>query len=155
MKLISVYKNKDGRLRAYCRDEQNKPHIISYPKYLMEEHLGRKLAEDEEVHHIDGNPENNELNNLELVKHGEHQRFHNPRRYKDKIVVCEVCGASFLWVAWKQSDYKRDIKIGRNRIISCSRKCSSTVGRYIQLGYGLQESIQLARIRIIEQKQSL
>jgi len=43
---------------------------------IMENHLGRILRKDEEVHHKDENPKNNALSNLELVTKAEHQREH-------------------------------------------------------------------------------
>lgn len=42
----------------------------------MEKHLGRKLERWEDVHHIDGNPLNNDLTNLTIMECGEHSRFH-------------------------------------------------------------------------------
>lgn len=43
---------------------------------IMEEHLGRKLYKDEVVHHIDGDPFNNDLENLVNLTKSEHDRFH-------------------------------------------------------------------------------
>ena len=37
-----------------------------------------------EAHHIDGNPLNNDLSNLEWVKSGDHQRMHGRLRRNDK-----------------------------------------------------------------------
>ena len=42
----------------------------------MEERIGRRLLPDECVHHIDGNPINNNINNLALVTRSGHQRLH-------------------------------------------------------------------------------
>ena len=50
LKVISIYKCKDGRIRAYCRDEYNNPKVISYPRILMEENLGRPLKPYEDAH---------------------------------------------------------------------------------------------------------
>jgi hypothetical protein len=41
-------------------------------RLVMEQHLGRPLRPDELVHHIDGNKENNDLSNLQLLHIGEH-----------------------------------------------------------------------------------
>ena len=45
-------------------------------RFVMEQHLGRKLTSDETVHHIDGDRGNNALSNLELFssRHGPGQR---------------------------------------------------------------------------------
>lgn len=48
-------------------------------RYVMEQHLKRKLKKGEEVHHIDGNKLNNNIDNLELLTTGEHKKHHrNP-----------------------------------------------------------------------------
>lgn len=99
----------------------------------MEEKLGRPLEPYEDVHHKDNNPLNNELSNLELVLHGPHQKDHS-QKYFDKEAKCDVCGKDFIWTAKRQSSYYRDINRGRNRIITCSKSCSSFYGRQEQLG---------------------
>ena len=60
---ISVYTNKDGRVRAYNKTTKK---VTSYPRIVMEEKLGRKLLPDEQVHHKDKNPLNNDPDNLEI-----------------------------------------------------------------------------------------
>lgn len=45
--------------------------------YEMEKSLGRKLVDDERVHHIDHDKTNNNIANLELIRHGEHTRLHH------------------------------------------------------------------------------
>ena len=49
-------------------------------RLVMEEHLGRKLAESEHVHHIDGNKSNNSLINLVIIPNSEHMKIHYLRR---------------------------------------------------------------------------
>lgn len=50
-------------------------YILSH-RQVMEEHLGRKLTETEIVHHIDGNRNNNNLNNLFLTNTKGHSLAH-------------------------------------------------------------------------------
>lgn len=46
-------------------------------RIIMEQHLGRKLKSTEIVHHIDGNPQNNDISNLELLNsQSEHAKMH-------------------------------------------------------------------------------
>lgn len=45
-------------------------------RYVMEQHIGRKLKRGEEVHHIDGNKMNNDIDNLILLSIEEHKKFH-------------------------------------------------------------------------------
>lgn len=59
-------------LKLPDRDKRYIPvHVV-----VMENHLGRLLRKDEEVHHKDENPKNNSLSNLELVTHGDHSKHH-------------------------------------------------------------------------------
>lgn len=133
LKIISTYKCKDGRIRAYCRDEYNNPKVISYPRILMEESLGRPLEPYEDVHHVDEDTDNNNINNLQIINHGVHQKLHSSK-YFDKPTVCEICHKTFIWTSERQRLYYADLRRGKNRIISCSRKCSSYYGRQEQLG---------------------
>lgn len=44
-------------------------------RLIMSEHVGRPLCEGEVVHHINGNTHDNRIENLALMKHGEHSRL--------------------------------------------------------------------------------
>lgn len=78
----NTYTRPDSRV--VLRWKQSQDSIISLNS--DGEKLGRPL-EPYEVHHINGNPQNNDLANLEVVQHGEHQKAHNPCKYKDKEAV--------------------------------------------------------------------
>lgn len=46
-------------------------------RFVMEQKMGRFLQKEEVIHHIDGNKENNEINNLMLFEnHAEHIKYH-------------------------------------------------------------------------------
>jgi HNH endonuclease len=46
-------------------------------RFIMEQHLGRPLASDEHVHHIDHNRSNNALENLQVLSASDHARLHS------------------------------------------------------------------------------
>ncbi len=55
--------------------------VVSTHRWVMEEHLGRKLIKGEIVHHIDGDKSNNDINNLMLFPtKGAHTKFHYEER---------------------------------------------------------------------------
>lgn len=45
-------------------------------RYIMEQHLGRKLQTSEHVHHKDHDGLNNNIENLEVISARDHQRVH-------------------------------------------------------------------------------
>lgn len=132
---VNIYKCRDGRTRVYLKDTKK---VISYPRFLMEEKLGRKLNKNEQVHHIDEDPFNNDFSNLEIVNIGEHQRMHNQPKYYDKNANCAWCGKEFIWTAKQQrthfSNFSR--KEQRDKIYSgpcCSKNCYGSLARAMQL----------------------
>lgn len=130
-----LYTSKaDGRQRLVIVTDDGKHTSKSYPRVLMERYLGRELLPEEDVHHIDGNKQNNNLSNLTVILHGEHQKQHSKKKYFPKVVECEVCHKQFVWTDTRQGRYYRDLRVGRIRNITCSRSCSSYIGRMTQLG---------------------
>lgn len=79
-------------------------------RYIMEQHLGRKLKRNEYVHHINGNKRDNRLENLQIMSPAEHNDLHKTKLPKTKI--CKVCGKEF------EPPVKHR---GRNTI--CSHEC--------------------------------
>lgn len=63
-------KRMDKNGYCYIKVPENYPYdhlgwILEH-RYVMQEKLGRKLIDNENVHHMDGNRENNDISNLEL-----------------------------------------------------------------------------------------
>jgi hypothetical protein len=52
-----------------------------YHRHLMEIHLGRCLAPDEDIHHINGDKSDNRIENLQVILHSEHTRLTNEKRW--------------------------------------------------------------------------
>jgi hypothetical protein len=118
----------DGRLMLTCVLSNNKKTSISYPKYLKENELGRKLSFDETIDHIDGDPLNNDLDNLRVMNRSEHAKNDVKRvTYITKTVYCQYCHKpiEFTRVRARYSNRK-----GHGYF--CSRQCSGKYGSEIQ-----------------------
>lgn len=68
-------KGKDGYMYVWFSDGSG----MKEHRYIMEQNIGRKLEQNECVHHIDGNRTNNDLSNLQLMTIGEHSKLHREK----------------------------------------------------------------------------
>lgn len=129
----NVYQCKDGRVRCYNKETHK---VTSYPRLLMEQKLGYPLAADEDVHHIDGDKTNNNIDNLEVIKHDLHDKKHaleniksgkwkSPSSFEDKEKICPICGNSFIWTGKQQYEKYKLLKYRKkaNNEPMCSRVC--------------------------------
>lgn len=108
--------------------------------YVMEKHLGRKLESDEIVHHRDGNKENNNILNLEVMRHGQHTTIHNrgrKYRYESRLKM----GESKVILSDDQVKKvlnMRDSGISQNRIAHTLGVSQMTISRLVRnktIGY--------------------
>ena len=56
----------------------------SHHRVVMEQHIGRKLRRDEQVHHKDKNRANNSIENLELMTASQHASHHAQENYHSR-----------------------------------------------------------------------
>lgn len=76
--IVKVPPNTPGSKRRSGRTRWMPEH-----RYVMQQHLGRPLTKNENVHHIDGNRENNAIENLEL--------WTRPQPTGVRVVHCAGC----------------------------------------------------------------
>src|SRR3990167_8701459 len=147
-KMHGVRKGKDhaqwkGGIRkdvhGYLVQKEGKTHRI-----ILERYLGRKLKIDEQIHHIDGNKKNNELDNLSIFSKEHHNRFETFLRFanlkQNKQNLIKFCHQKneFLW-EFTAEDYQKIKKENKYKITNPNsikaKKCKHC-GRK-QAGYGL------------------
>ena len=112
-----------GRLFMHIRNTTTgKNTTISYPKWLYE-HKVRKLLSNEVVHHIDDNPLNNNLSNLEIKTRRKHTSDHRIQRGTPMYeFTCPNCNAE-AEIAYSTYN-KVQIKRGSPGPF-CSRSCAT------------------------------
>lgn len=80
---------------------------MSYARYLMEDNLGRELLPDEHVDHVDNDPLNDVVENLQILSPAENNRKSNVGKWQD------TCSRG-------HSDWKTT-KAGRRICATCNR----------------------------------
>ena len=128
MKIYGPYTRKDGRQHVILY-ENNKRKTVSYPKYLLETKLGRSLLPHETCDHIDGNPLNNSLDNLQLLSRSDNIRKHAALLPAELCTfTCPICLCSFT----KRMHHIRHNRKQGKRGPYCSRSCAGKAGRVAQ-----------------------
>lgn len=132
--MIKVYgpytRKQDGRQHVILYDTETQTRTtVSYPKYLVEQKLGRKLGQHEEVDHIDRDFTNNHPDNLQVLTKAEHRRL-DAIYVKPIDLVCDWCGESYQTNANQFLHNKLNGARGK----FCSKSCSGKYTREVQLG---------------------
>ena len=77
---------------------------------IMEYHLKRKLKTNEVVHHIDGNRENNTLENLEIISDLVHRKYHGHQK-KRRLTPEEIEAIKILHrLGWTIAKIREQLK---------------------------------------------
>lgn len=66
-------------IRLYGHPYGDKKGYVYLHRLVVEEYLGRYLHPDEKVHHKDGNTDNNNIENLEIMSQAEHLSLHRKK----------------------------------------------------------------------------
>ena len=89
--------DKHQKFNGVVYNKENKNHYqckISIHRDIWEYYFG-EIPEGYVVHHKDFNPENNSVENLQIMGRDEHMKFHNKNRRRIEN-TCVVCGKKFL-----------------------------------------------------------
>ena len=76
----------DGYRALYYPDypSSNLDGYVMEHVYIMEQHIGRQLKDDECVHHINEDKSDNRIENLKLMTKSEHMSYHATKRWAEK-----------------------------------------------------------------------
>ena len=124
MKVYGPYTRKDGRQHVVLYKDGVRT-TVSYPKYLLEKKLGRKLESNETCDHIDNNPSNNSLDNLQVLSRSDNIRKQAALTPKELgTFTCSVCNCSFTKPLNQVKHNRKQNKSGPY----CSRSCAGKGG---------------------------
>lgn len=120
-KIYWPYTRKDWRKIVIIIDSWIK-RTISYPKYLMELYLWRKLTEEETVDHIDCDFNNNDISNLRVIDRISHSYDDVIRRHVR--AVCLFCWSNFDLTVHQKSRYNWKTWVYNASWPFCSKSCA-------------------------------
>jgi endogenous inhibitor of DNA gyrase (YacG/DUF329 family) len=128
VKVYGPYTRSDGRQHVILVSGSLR-RTVSYPKYLMEKHLGRELDPNlETIDHIDRDFTNNSLENLRVIPRSKHS-CEDQKRVKLLTGNCLMCSKVVENI--KPSKARRDKKAGKAGPF-CSKQCIGKYGSYLQ-----------------------
>ena len=121
MKIYGPYLRKDGRKHIVIVNDDKSKTTKSYPRYLMENFLGRKLQDFETVDHINDDKTDDRIENLQLLSRVENsKKLMKLKPRKLFSFVCPNCNK-------ESTKFLNNVLANKNKYKSgpyCSRKCA-------------------------------
>ncbi len=126
-KVYGPYKRKDNRKHVIIVNENGSRKTVSYPKYLIQQALDCILTQNETVDHKDGDFNNNDLSNLQILTRADNSAKyfddHPEKKAKKVKLICIVCKTEFERL---ERVHNRSLK--RNSLGPfCSRSCQGKI----------------------------
>jgi len=124
-KVYGPYTRKDGRKHVILYDGI-KRRTVSYPKWLVEQSLGRILGPGETVDHKDRDFTNDALDNLQVMTRSRHTAI-DARRVKPIVALCIKCGEES-----KRKANNTDANAKKGRAGPFCKRCAGKYGADLQ-----------------------
>jgi hypothetical protein len=123
---------KSGRKKVVLIYKDGTRKTMQYARYLMEQDLGRPLAEDEDVDHKDRDHTNDDISNLRVISKEEHKKD-DQKRLVPVEWQCPMCDTKFVLDAKAESDAFQKRKKGQAGPF-CSKQCAGRYGAEVRFG---------------------
>lgn len=125
--MYEIYGICKGGGYKYCRTipphpKRNSKNLYPLHRVLMENKLGRSLGPNEVVHHLDGNKNNNDPENLVALTHEAHGRLHAVEKAPPFVKCVCACGRPF---SLRPNFYRARMRRAASGRIYCSRSCGT------------------------------
>ena len=150
-RVYGPYTRKDGRQHVCVLWPDARRSTVSFPKYIMEIHLGRYLHPEETIDHIDRNVQNNTISNLRVMARAEHAKF-DALRLVSQTFICPVCHVEFVLSGSKISTLLSNRSRGKSKTGPyCSRQCSgkgSSVTSVVKRIYFTYKSLEEETLQV-------
>lgn len=133
-KIYGPYLRKDKRQMVVFKKD-GKITSMSYPKFIVETYIGRKLDPNKEtIDHIDKNPLNNSMNNLRIIERSQHALEDCIKIECSEQMTCILCGQVVPKerLKWR---YRNKARKKKKAGPFCSKHCSGIYGASIQNNY--------------------
>ncbi len=123
IRVYGPYTRVDGRKHViHYDDTTKKKRTQSYPRYIMEQYLGRELESWEQVDHINDDFTDDRIENLQILTQKENITK-SAKSAEMLEFVCPICGTEFSRPA---KDYRyHQVKKGKSGPY-CSKSCTGT-----------------------------
>lgn len=81
-------------LRVFIKIGPGHKDWIQRSRFVVEQHLKRKLLPTEHVHHINENTLDDRIENFSLLSHVSHRKNHKIQSWSKKYPCCQKCGTT-------------------------------------------------------------
>ena len=143
--ITGLYLRKDNRLMCIIKKNNGQKTSASFPKVIIELFMNEKISKDKTIDHIDMDPLNNNLNNLQIIDREAHCK-QDSLKNKDVYVNCFMCGNLFKINGKDLSCRQR--KRNKSNHYFCSKRCVGKYGADVQNGViYTKETEKLQRIK--------